>query len=142
VTNPQSNVPIPDPSLLTTEALLREVTHIRELYDMRLDQFDLRLEQRFQAQSKALDAALASADLRTDDLTDKTNQMALDAKQTITRAEYSVEYQALIDQINNLRESRDTTAGRGVGANQLWGYIAGAVGLLATVITIVFALTG
>jgi hypothetical protein len=72
--------PVPDPTLMTTAQLYREVQHIRELYDTRLEQLDLRLEQRFQAQSKALDAALLAADLKSDALSDKIDTSAAETK--------------------------------------------------------------
>lgn len=99
----------PDPTLLTTEALLREVAHVRELYDGRLDQLDLRLQQRFDAQSKALDAALAAANAKTDTLSVK---------------------------IDELRSSRDSIAGKSAGVAAIGGWIVAGVGLVATIISI------
>ncbi len=51
-------LPVPDPTLLTTEALHREIRHVRELYDR---EFVLIERQRVESKrdnEKALDAAL------------------------------------------------------------------------------------
>jgi hypothetical protein len=39
--------PVPDPTKLTTDAVNAATKTIRELYDLRFEQLDLRLEQRF-----------------------------------------------------------------------------------------------
>ena len=68
--------PTIDPTTLTTEALMREISHVRELYDTRLAEMDLRYQQRFDAQSKALDAALETAQARSDVLSTKIEAVA------------------------------------------------------------------
>ena len=107
--DPSLSTPNPDPTLLTTQALFREIAHVREMYDVRLDQLDLRLQQRFEAQSKALDAALDSANAKTDSLSGK---------------------------IDELRSSRDNTAGKSAGIAAIGGWIVAGVGLVATIISI------
>jgi len=59
-----SNIPVPDPTLLTTEALMREISHLKELTDRKFaqqtsvaEEVNLRNQQRFESQTKALDAA-------------------------------------------------------------------------------------
>lgn len=53
----EGNIPIPDPSILTTEALKREIYHLRELLEQKMEETNTRYQQRFEAQTKALDAA-------------------------------------------------------------------------------------
>jgi hypothetical protein len=57
-----NRVPIPDPSRLTTEALQREILHLRELMEARLDQMDKRAAEVVDEQRVALQAALLSSD--------------------------------------------------------------------------------
>lgn len=55
-------IPIPDPTALTTEALHREISHVRELYDV---QFLLIERQRVESKvdaEKALTAAMTAAE--------------------------------------------------------------------------------
>lgn len=67
----EENIPVPDPSVLTTAQLNREIMHLRELLEAQISQnndtvstsineVNLRNQQRFEAQSKALDIAFAS----------------------------------------------------------------------------------
>jgi hypothetical protein len=87
------------------------------MYDLRFEQLDLRLEQRFQAQSKSVDAALISADLKSDALADKINQIAIDLKEHLTRAEYESQHKALIDKIDDLRARYYEASGVAAGSN-------------------------
>jgi ribosomal protein L21 len=54
--------PVPDPTALTTEQLNREILHLRELMESRLDQMDRRAAQVVDEQRVALEAALRSSD--------------------------------------------------------------------------------
>lgn len=63
-TSPAKNTPVPDPTELTTEALMREISHLKELTDRKfeeqhavMEEKNTRYQQRFEAQTKALDAA-------------------------------------------------------------------------------------
>jgi hypothetical protein len=108
-------VPVPDPTRLSTEALLREIAHVREMYDVRLSELNLRLQQRFDAQQKAIDAALISADLKT---------------------------QALSDKIESLASYRDTSLGKFTGLSSSAGWIIAGIGLVATILTIIAVVSG
>lgn len=85
-----------DPTKLTTDAVDKAVLNLRELYDLRFEQMDLRLEQRWQSQSKSLDAALIAADLKSNALSDKIEQVSNDLKAGTTRQEYN----ALVTRLN------------------------------------------
>ena len=85
--------PRPDPTTLTTESLLREVGHARELVNLRFEQLDLRLQQRFEAQQKAIDAALISADVKAQALAEKLNDLSADIRQCVSRQEYLAQQQ-------------------------------------------------
>jgi hypothetical protein len=60
--NPRSNIPVPDPSLLTTEALDREIGHLRELIGGRVDElakdFDRFKEAHIERHADAVDKAI------------------------------------------------------------------------------------
>lgn len=103
------NPPIPDPTILTTEALIREVTHVRELYDTRFKELNLRLQQRFEAQSKALDAALETSQARSDVLSAKIEAIGI---------------------------NQSESTGKSTGLSNGWVYLLGAVSLISMLIAI------
>jgi hypothetical protein len=62
---PEGNLPIPDPTTLTTEQILREVLHLRQLIEERMSERDHRYQQRAEAQQMALEAALVGVERRS-----------------------------------------------------------------------------
>ena len=165
-----SLVPIPDPSILTTAALEREINHLRELMesqvgqvsahvdaadaqvDMRfgiqiedlhrqLAEADLRYQQRYDAQTKALDAARVAADLAV--------QAALvAAEKAVSKAEVAAEKRfdvvsekvddvkkTTYEQIAAIQAQLASMAGRGAGGAAVWGYFAAGIFLLIAIIT-------
>ena len=79
--------PTIDPTLLTTQALMREISHVRELYDTRFRELNLRLQQRFDAQSKALDAALETSQARSDVLSAKIEAIGLNQSKSTGKSD-------------------------------------------------------
>jgi hypothetical protein len=145
-------VPIPDPTLLTTEALQREIAHLRELLtaqinDVRrqINEADLRYQQRYDAQTRALDAARVAADLAM--------QAALvAAEKAVAKAEAAAEkrFDAVSARVDDLKEDSAHTfagiqvqlagsVGRGAGLSAGWGYLVAGVGLVAAIVAIVLA---
>jgi len=136
---PAGWTPVPDPTKLTTEAVNTLERRLRELYDLRFEQLDLRLEQRFQAQQKAIDSALIAADLKTGALSDKIDRLnaqfsselpklitreeyktitdrieslLVDNKTLVSRTEYSVQHEVLVEKIDDLRTQANLHIGR------------------------------
>src|SRR6185437_2266058 len=54
--------PVPDPTLLTTQQLLRELAALRELLETRINALDRLLSRRMDDADRAINAALASAE--------------------------------------------------------------------------------
>jgi hypothetical protein len=164
--------PIPDPTTLTTAALEREIFHLRELLEANIAQVskhldtadaqllalltsqivdlrrlveesDLRYQQRYDAQTKALDAARVAADLAV--------QAALvAAEKAVSKAEVAAEkrFDVVSEKVDDVKNSTSaqiaaiqsqlaTMAGRGAGAGALWGYIAAGIFLVIAVVTFV-----
>ena len=119
-TQPESNLPVPDPTTLTTAALVREIAHLRELIDGKFEarqallhdrgtlidqrfhtvgdlqkEADLRYQQRFEAQTKALDAAFLAQQTAVQaalSAAEKGVQTALvAAEKAVTKAETAAE---------------------------------------------------
>jgi Cu/Ag efflux protein CusF len=103
------NIPVPDPSSLTTEVIAREVAHLislgisrNSLVDERflainklIEEIQIRHQQRFDAQTKALDAAFLSAQTAVGaalTAADKGIQAAMSASEkAVVKAEISAE---------------------------------------------------
>ena len=64
-------------------------------------------------------------------------QDALDARFETMRLEISHNHDSMLAEIAILREARSAATGRSSGATALWGFIVGAIGLVAVVISII-----
>jgi hypothetical protein len=94
----------------------------RTLIDSQADKVALALA----ASNKAVDAAFASS------------------AAAILKAEVFNEkrFDIITKQIDELKTYRDGSVGQSAGAESMWGYIAGGVGLLATIIGVIIAIIG
>lgn len=151
---PRPIIPVPDPSSLTVVALDREIAHTRVLFEANLRNLrtsieqsfaekDLRDNQRFDAQSKALDAARIAADLAV--------QAALvAAEKAVTKAEIAAEkrFDTVSEKVDDAKNTHNAAiaaiqsqlaaiAGRSAGGAALWGYVVGAVFLIIAVVSFV-----
>ncbi len=152
------NIPVPDPSVLTTQAVDREINHVKELMTSEINQLrasvtqslvekDLRDNQRFDAQSKALDAARIAADLAV--------QAALvAAEKAVTKAEVAAEkrYDTVSEKVDELKEATNTQfaaiqaqlssmLGTGAGKAASWGYILAGITAIGAILGIVIVLS-
>lgn len=122
---------------------------------------DRRYEQRFQDQEKAVAAALAAADRavakaelaansRFDSVNEFRAQLTDQTATFLSRAEADTRTSALADRtdvaLNNLSALLGALAdrvgaieGRSRGLNDGWGYVAGALGLIGMIISIIIA---
>jgi hypothetical protein len=73
-----STKPVPDPTALTTEQILREVYHLRELIEARLGQMDASSDAAQVANQKAVEAALTTSS-KAVEAAQAANQKAIDA---------------------------------------------------------------
>lgn len=153
--------PITDPTLLTTEALQREIQHLRELLEaadsrlnslislhveniqQQMQEADLRYQQRYDAQSKALDDARLSAEREV--------QSALAAaEKAVSKAEVAAEKRfdtvsekvddaknITFQQIAAIQSQLASMVGHGAGGVAVWGYVAAGIFLLIAIITFI-----
>lgn len=137
----------PGPSLQTyVETRFNLLT---KLMDERFKETDLRYQQRFEAGQKGLDAALAAADravtkaeLATEKRFESVNEFrgTLDNQQRtlIPRSEVDVMVKGLEGKIADITKQLDAMQAEKKGITGGWGYAVGAVGLVMTLISLVF----
>jgi hypothetical protein len=124
---------------------------LRDSIDARLRDADLRYQQRFDAQTSALDAALAAqkeavqtanaaAEKRFESINEFRQQLADQAATFMPRAEAEQRSRALTEKIDLLHSSAIQLQGRAAGLNSGWVYLLGAVAAIGTIISLVIAL--
>lgn len=136
-------IPIPDPTLLTTAALEREIRHLRELLEdadaqlaaritleieglrRQLAEADLRYQERFETQREAVAKAEQAADKRADEVSRRVD----DVKDGTAR------------ELSLIQAQVSAITGRFAGGAAMWALVSGVLLLLAAVITTVLALT-
>lgn len=128
--------------------------HIRAL----LREMDLRYQQRFDAQSRALEAALLAAEKavgtaltaaekavnkaeaaaeRRFEAVNEFRQQLNDYQTTLLpRNEYDSAHKSLAEKISDLSSRLDKTEGTTKGGQQMWGYLVGVAGLAVAVFTL------
>lgn len=137
-----------------------ETVSVREHILALLTEMDLRYQQRFDAQTRALEAALLAAEKavgtaltaaekavnkaefaaekRFEGVNEFRGQLSDYQAMLLPRNEYNSAHQALVDKINDLSSRVDKTEGTTKGGQQMWGYLAGAAGLLVAVFALFF----
>ena len=132
-----------DPSGWSTDTLKAYVERITH-------EADRRYEQRFEAQEKAVHAALASAALAVEraevnaerwrnNANEWRSAMTDREKNFMSRDQADSQFDALEKQLVDLKKSRDASEGRMGGLSAGWGYLVGAVGLVGALISIIIA---
>jgi hypothetical protein len=121
---------------------------LRDHIAAQLAAMDLRYQQRFDAQTTAINAALLAAKEavgKAETATERRFESVNEFRQTLTdqagtfvaRVEFEVERKATAERIRELAARVDKTEGRAGGLHSGWGYLIGAVGLIGAVIALV-----
>jgi Flp pilus assembly protein TadB len=102
-----------------------------------MDQMDLRYQQRFEAQTKAIDAALLAAKeavTKAENATEKRFESVNEFRDTLSDQAATfitrVEYASLEKRVTELATRQENAAGRGQGLSALWGYFVALAGVL------------
>jgi hypothetical protein len=103
---PVTNVPVPDPSLLTTDVLRREILHLRELVEARLMEY----EHRFAELERQLDRRITSEqhNLRA---AQEANEKAVTVAAQVDEKRFSL-VEANAARIGGLSDKLESTAAR------------------------------
>jgi len=130
--------------------------HIRAL----LREMDLRYQQRFDAQSRALEAALlaaekavgtaltaaekavnkaeTAAEKRFESVNEFRQQLNDYQSTLLPRTEYEARHVVLVEKIAELSSRVDKTEGTSKGGQQMWGYVAAAIALVVAIAALFF----
>ncbi|MWA08720.1 hypothetical protein [Streptomyces sp. BA2] len=115
------------------------------------DERDLRYQQRFDAQTKAIEAALLAAkeavikaelanDKRFEGVNEFRQTLSDQAAQFMTRTESEAATSRNSERIQDLTDRLNRAEGHGQGLNAGWGYLLAAIAAVATIIAIVLSL--
>lgn len=154
-----TSTPRPDPTVLTTQQLIREIASVskeigctKEILEARLNGNEKVYEEKF----AGIDRQFVERDVRTEQ-TSKDRQLAVDsafqaAKEAVEKTEASFtkqldQLQVLLQQtakssdekIGDLKDRISTIENRRAGMNEGWGYLAGVVGTLIAIAAVVVA---
>lgn len=163
------SVPVPDPTVLTTQSLLREVAALKELMESRIDSLEEVIGERFQridiqfierdkrteqlaiASSTAIAAALQAAKEAVG-AQNTSNSIAISKSETSTLESlrqlkdlFQADSKATNDKINDLRSRVDKGEGSHTGIANVWGAVLGGGSFIIALITVailVFRLHG
>lgn len=119
-------------------------------HDEKIALLERYFERRFTDQDKAVQAALLAAKeavLKAEVASEKRFESVNEFRRTLSdqtntflpRPEYDSNHKALEDKIDALTDRMNRSDGKSSGLNAGWGYLAGAIGLAATVISIILA---
>jgi hypothetical protein len=149
--DPDTNIPRPDPTDKTTEALRRDVLGLRELLEAKIESIRGEIseivrikEQKFQLvkeQFEAVDRARLehkadfSKNLETALTTQK--ELALEIKQAFTKqidslsANTETKFQSALSKISDIEVRMGNREGATGGMDKLWAFIVGLIGIVA-----------
>lgn len=116
--------PVPDPTLLTTAAVTREIGHLREFIEEKFRG----VQTQFDEKQRALDAALAAQ------------------KEAVGKSEESAskQFDSIRIEINDLKDRQNRSEGSGAGRQDsgklLFAVIGAVIGLLGVALAVVMAI--
>jgi hypothetical protein len=124
------------------------VDTLHEHLDMRLAEKDRRDQQRFDAQTQAITAALQAAkeavdkaematERRFESVNEFRGQLADLVARLLPRSEYESAHRSLTEKISDLSTRLDKSEARSAGGWTLWAYIAGGIGLVAAIVALI-----
>jgi CHASE3 domain sensor protein len=113
-----------DPTGLTTDQLLREISHLREFIGARLDGMDKAIDAALQSQKEAIHKSEASF----------TKQ--IDGQATMILATAKAMEDRFGDMKDRMVKVETATVARTQGHMEVWGYVVGGLGIAAILFTI------
>lgn len=115
------------------------VDTVKEYFEQRFTDQDRAVQAALQAAKEAVLKAETSSDKRFDSVNEFRRTLSDQTNTFLSRPEYEAQHKALEDRVTDLSDRMNKADGRGAGLSAGWGYLAGAVGLAATVVSIILA---
>lgn len=106
----------------------------RTLIDSQAEKVKLALD----AADKAVTKAEDSVNARLQAMNEFRSSLSDAATRNVSRLEFDQLREQFREELRELKGRLDVAAGRGAGASALWGYLIGAVGLVAAIVALVF----
>lgn len=113
------------------------IDSLHQYFERVLQEKDLRDEQRFIAQNKALDSALSTSNDRLAGMNEFRASLKDQALTFMTRSESDQLVKSNLDKFSQIEKRLDSLDGQKQGASNLWGYIVGAIGLIIGIIGLI-----
>lgn len=118
---------------------------VRELMTLLLAERDRQYAQRIDAQERAVAAALSAAkeavekaesapSKRFESVNAFREQLAVQARDFVTRAEYEATRGAMVEKVDTLRARADKTGGLALGLSNGWAVIVAAIGVVLAIV--------
>ncbi len=143
--------PVPDPTVLTTDQLRREIGGLRELietmivavrqlHEEKFDSIDIRFMERDKRVDQAVRDAKTSADAALQAAKEAVSEQNKSNTLSIAKSEsaFTKQIDNLGDKINDVKDRMNVIEGRSKGIGDSWGFLVGAVGIALAVATIIF----
>ncbi len=124
------NIPIPDPSAITTQVILREIAHLDELIDEKFRA----VEQRFDLNAKAVEAALAAVKEANGKSEDGVREQV---RQIVANS--ALTQRSTDQQFADLKERLALMSGQGAGSSKAWAVLVAAIGAIGVLVAIAMA---
>jgi hypothetical protein len=122
---------------MTIEESISPFEHLKAL----LAEMDLRYQQRFDAQTTAINAALLAAEkavTKAETAADKRFELLNELRMGVaTKSDYEAQEKL----ITSISSRLDKQEGKSTGLTSGWGYLIGAIGLISVVVSLFITLT-
>jgi hypothetical protein len=141
--------PIPDPTLLTTDQLRREILSLREILEGKITNVETKVASNREITRETLvlvdvkfnerDKALAAALLSAKEAVVKSEANTHEALSQL-RELFMAESKATNTKVDDLRDARNRGEGHTGGSKDMWGYLVGVIGLVAALAAVAVAI--
>lgn len=124
------------------EDILKTVSDLEKYVERRFTDQDRAVQAALQSSKEAVDKSEMSYDKRFEAANEVKATFSGDLAKKLDRTEYESNHRALEDKIDALTDRMNRNDGKGAGIAAGWGYLAGAIGLVATIIGVILAFNG
>jgi hypothetical protein len=121
---------------MTEEVEIASVVSLREYIDIRFDAQEKAVQSALASADRAVAKAEAASDKRFEAVNEFRASLNDNTRTLMPRAEYEQAIKAMNEKIDILTNRVNTRDDRGKGMGEIWGYIVGAIGLLIALVVL------